>query len=443
MPVFQPNIQKLVATNNVQGLIKATRNLDPEIRRQSVAALGAYKGSNVYTALLKTLRDEERSVRIESIFSLGKLRERSSVKSLEWMLNDRDPVIRMNILWALGQIGGKDIIRPMIHAMGDADKNVRMRSVDTLSRMVKLAIPDLTHAMKGNNPLIRRNVINVLGRSKNRDLVPEIIRSLDDPVTSVRENAIWALGEIGDPRAVPLLERLKNPKAKYSLKQVKEGPHWKTVAQNYEKAGRYEDAASLLEMKGEWDEAGRLRNKEREPNGNGLNQILANSLKLSQETIIRDSVINRSSIGRGETKDSVINRSSTGRGEVRESVINRGSIRKGKVTNSVTNRSKITESTIGDSLVHRVDEKGLGLREGIRTRERDAVPTEGGSDSLLSIRMTGGRQGGGNDESNDSIRSSSPMDQREDTNQMCPHCKKEWKFDFRPSFCPYCAGSIE
>jgi len=404
MPVFQPNIQRLAAANNIEGLIKATEHLDPEMRRMAVAALGGIRDHSAYTALLRTLRDQNKGVRMESIIALGKFKEPSSISSLEWTLKDPDPVVRLNVIWALGQIGGRDVVRPLILSMGDTDKRVRMRAVDTLSNLGKVALPELRKAINGRNQLIRRNVINVLGRSEEIELVPEIIRALDDPVSYVRENAIWALGEISDPRGVPYLERLKTPKAQFSLKKIKEGPNWRKVAENYEKAGRFEDAANLYEMKSEWEEAGRLRNKAKEPSSQGFPQIMTKNLNLSQETIIKDSVISRSSIGEGEARDNVISRSSTGKGNTKDNVINRSSMGTGDGQNSIVGRN-------------RIDDDGLENIE--ETLERDQRRERVRSRSTpIEIKRTS------------------------DGYIICPHCSMELKFDFSPKYCPYCSEKL-
>ena len=41
------------------------------------------------------------------------------------------------------------------------------------------------------------------------EAVPILLEALEDPVPAVRANVCWALGKLGDPRAIePLIERL-------------------------------------------------------------------------------------------------------------------------------------------------------------------------------------------------------------------------------------------
>ncbi len=60
--------------------------------------------------------------------------------------------------------------------------------------------------------------VRSLAAQRTRLATEDLIRRLDDPSVVVREEAVHALGEIGDPASVPaLLERLENPHAHSSL----------------------------------------------------------------------------------------------------------------------------------------------------------------------------------------------------------------------------------
>lgn len=410
MAVFRPNIQRLVASGNVGGLINAAVYNDPDVRRNAIAALGRIKDRQVYKPLIEALQDDFQSVRIEAIIALGRIRDPSFVNSLQWSLNDPDPIVRMNAIWALGQIPGRDVIKPLILSMADSDKKVRIKAVETVASKGDAAVPELRKAIKGRNQLIRQNVINVLGKLKRGDLVQDIIHALDDPIITVRENAIWALGVIGDPIAIPSLEKIDTPRARKSLKHIKEGPHWKTVAENYEKAGRYEDAAVLYETKSEWEEAGRLRNKAKEPiNSHSIPQILANSLNLSQETIIRDSIISRSRIGKGSRANG--------------SVIHRSNVKDGDLEDTLVKRSEVFPDD------ESIDDNG----------KRGDPDDHHDGESLVLEDGTSEESNGDGSESG--IPSDAPT-RTADGYKICPFCGLELTFDRAPNFCPYCAERL-
>ena len=300
MALFRPNVQRLEATGNISSLVRAASHQDPGIRREAVRALGRFRDREVYGPLIRALKDEHGAVRMEAIHAICTIRDPAFATSLLICLKDPDPSVRILAIRTLGSIGSPEVIKPLILSMGDSEKEVRIIAVEVVTSLGEVALPELRKAIRGMNQLVRQNVLNVLAGLKRTDFLQDIIEAVEDPVTTVRENAIWALGVIGDPAAVPCLEKNDCPRARRSLKQIREGQNWRTVAVNYEKAGRYEDAAAVCEMKGEWEEAGRLRKLTRVTSSPfSIPQILANSLNFSQDTIIRDSVINRSTLGKG------------------------------------------------------------------------------------------------------------------------------------------------
>ena len=455
MVVFRPNIPRLVASGNITGLIGATTYSDQEIRRNAVAALGRMRDPIAYRALLNALRDDYRPVRIEAIQALGALGEPSCVNSLQWTLNDPDPTVRIQAIWALRQIGGPDIVKPLILSMADKEKEVRIKAVEAVISIGEAALAELRKAISGRNQLVRQNVINVLGRTKQQKMVPEIIRALDDPAATVRENAVWALGNIGDPRAVPNLEKMRSRRAAKSLRAIKEGPNWKVVVKNYEKAGRFEDAAVIYEMKSQWEEAGRLRNKAKEPasSSQATPQILANNLNLKQETIIKDSVISRSRIGRGETRDSIIHRSRHQGTEKRNEVMDQSpegikgmkerlnlEIRDGSKAGSTEEPFGTSGDDSDNSFLQDSNDAWVDVPE--EEMEIESADGHGSSLNQNSVlnenhepdRTTRLRGGGEGRQTQNGMT--------HDGYKICPFCGMELKFGRSPNFCPYCAEKL-
>lgn len=128
MLLFQPNIQRLVAANNIDGFIRATQHPDAEIRSAAVSAQNRFKNHDVNSALLMTLRDQHKNVRIESIIALGKFKEPSSIHSLEWVL--KDSVISRSTI-GKGATDGSIISRSSMEGGESADSVKTRRSMDT------------------------------------------------------------------------------------------------------------------------------------------------------------------------------------------------------------------------------------------------------------------------------------------------------------------------
>ncbi len=83
MPFFRkPNIEKLKAKNNVEGLIKALRYKDPGVCDSAASAL-AQIGEPAVPALIEALRDENWKVRRSAASALGEIGTLEATKALE------------------------------------------------------------------------------------------------------------------------------------------------------------------------------------------------------------------------------------------------------------------------------------------------------------------------------------------------------------------------
>jgi tetratricopeptide (TPR) repeat protein len=71
----------------------------------------------------------------------------------------------------------------------------------------------LIEKLDEKQPRIRRKVIEVLAKSKSREALPALVKLLGEEKN--KYVVIWALGEIGDPAAIPLLNRLLASADKY------------------------------------------------------------------------------------------------------------------------------------------------------------------------------------------------------------------------------------
>lgn len=125
------------------------------------------------------LRDSERRVRIETSYKLLAL-EKPSISWLIVELKDKDWHMRSSAAFLLANIGNAQSVSPLISALNDESDEVRW------------------------------DVVNALGRLKDRNAVPALIEVLrNEKVDYVRWSAATALGEIGDQRAVePLINAL-------------------------------------------------------------------------------------------------------------------------------------------------------------------------------------------------------------------------------------------
>jgi HEAT repeat protein len=136
--------------------------------------------------------------------------------------------------WALGEIGDPRAIPVLVRAMGSDDVEVRKYATRSLIKFGRKATDALLEALSDNSPEVRHYAVRALGEIRDPRSVEPILAlgdrvdgevylwalgrlgdrrgyeliaaSVADPGRDVRLTAIQALRDLGDERAVPLLE---------------------------------------------------------------------------------------------------------------------------------------------------------------------------------------------------------------------------------------------
>jgi HEAT repeat protein len=81
-----------------------------------------------------------------------------------------------------------------------------VRTLGQLSRRTEVSMGPLIQMLEDKDPRMRGEVLEALGRSKSKQAVTALLKMLDEEMPNYC--LIWAIGEIGDQRAVPYLNRL-------------------------------------------------------------------------------------------------------------------------------------------------------------------------------------------------------------------------------------------
>jgi HEAT repeat protein len=121
---------------------------------------------------------------------------------------DLAPEARHAAVRALGTIGDLAAAPAIARAMGDADAEVRAEAVRAwLALRGQRSAAPVVALVADADPLVRREASAVVGNLRAGDARLELERRLaEDLDSSVRRNAAWALGRIGDPRSRAALE---------------------------------------------------------------------------------------------------------------------------------------------------------------------------------------------------------------------------------------------
>ena len=223
--------------------IAALKDEDWAIREEAATALGTLRDSRAVVPLVSVLRDSDRAVREAAIGALTAIGE-PSVPALGLCLSDpqlgvqeaasavlaviadervldpliaslrnRDWIVRMHAAKALGRIKDSGSIEPLIPLLQDKVKAVREEVTTALAAIGDAAIPSLLEALTHVEWLVRLHAIEALGKTRSPAAVEPLLSVLfNDQDTAIREDAVRALGMIGDPRALDFLQvALKEP----------------------------------------------------------------------------------------------------------------------------------------------------------------------------------------------------------------------------------------
>lgn len=197
---------KIATPTAIAVLIKALDDYDLKVQEQTVDAL-ARAGDKAIGALTAALHAPKQGVRARAAQALGKIQSPKSVNALIAALKDPDATVRAAAAAALGFSNNRQAVEPLIVALRDPDGGVAKEAADALARIGEPARPALARAMAGNHSVAAYLAANALGKQG-----PSAARTVEQAATtpSAQRWAVVALGSMGGPEAVAVLEKLVN-----------------------------------------------------------------------------------------------------------------------------------------------------------------------------------------------------------------------------------------
>jgi HEAT repeat protein len=216
--------------------IAALKDEDWVIREEAATMLGTFRDPRAVEPLVSVLRDGDRAVRDAAIGALLAIGE-PAVTSLGACLSDpvltvqelassvlatladarvlaplvkalASPnwIVRMYAAKALGRIKDSEAVAPLVPLLQDKVKAVREETSTALAAIGEGALSSLLAALTHAEWLVRLHAVEALGKTRSPDAVNPLLSVLfNDQDRAVREDAVRALGQIGDARAVEFL----------------------------------------------------------------------------------------------------------------------------------------------------------------------------------------------------------------------------------------------
>lgn len=206
----------------------------PEWNQASIAQRGqhmfkAYQqdpGEYIEILIFDTLRDDDINVQNAALEALTLVYQKGDrkqlLKQLEKAIKSKDNRDRHDAHWVLANIGKSDpttIVPILIELLNHKEMGTRLNAVKALGEIgSEDAIPILAGLIESGSakrerdrekPEVRQLAVAALGKIGGK-AVPELVRITQNKGSSLRVDAIRALSELGDEKAVqPLLDALK------------------------------------------------------------------------------------------------------------------------------------------------------------------------------------------------------------------------------------------
>lgn len=211
-----PNIEKMQAKRDVNGLIKALSfKKDARIRLEAAKSLGEYGDVPAVEPLIALLQDADENVRKAVVEALGKLRDPRAVSPLITTLKDASWDIRITAIQSLVKINDTRAVEPLIAALREWKNFNALKAVrEALANFGGLAVTPLVAELNSSDVSVRWSAVEVLGRIGDPGAVEPLIAVLhgkkgqelsvnqfifiQPPVEDIsRKAAVEALGKIG------------------------------------------------------------------------------------------------------------------------------------------------------------------------------------------------------------------------------------------------------
>jgi HEAT repeat protein len=122
------------------------------------------------------------------------------------LLNDSEWVVRREAVITLGEMGDERCVEPLVRCLRDGDWQVRDAAVEAIAMIGSPAVDLLLRYIRDYDA--RKSVIKVLGKINDERVLDPLISMLHND--EFKDDATWALAELGQPAVGRLLECLKN-----------------------------------------------------------------------------------------------------------------------------------------------------------------------------------------------------------------------------------------
>ncbi len=121
-------------------------------------------------------------------------------------MSSQNPAVREDMVTLARKVEGEEVVEALMVLLEDPAPAIRVRAIEALAEQgVVEAAPAIAERVEDRDPDVQTAAIEALGRLKDPAGVEALMAIAE---REARVDAIWALGAIGDARALPLLSRM-------------------------------------------------------------------------------------------------------------------------------------------------------------------------------------------------------------------------------------------
>ena len=192
-----------------------------EVRQDAARALGGTRLEEALPYLMVALRDSfwwyERETAVDPLLEAIEHIGFSAVESLLEVLHDPEGTVRKFAAFLLGRIGDERAIQSLEMVMYDMHYEVGQTAAESLARFGEKGLKVLAGALVHPEAWIRQHAVRGLMLSRDKRVVPELVKLLEDPAREVVCGTIQSLGSLGDSRALPALQKIASDRTDREL----------------------------------------------------------------------------------------------------------------------------------------------------------------------------------------------------------------------------------
>lgn len=187
---------------NYELAVKDLQSGERSLTYDAVWRMGNSGDLRVVPLLISAMQvNNDRGFRWNAAKALGKLKDKRAVPSLIELINESNPEVREDVVEALGRIGDKRAVKPLLDMLQKEEEDFILAEIVIAEGLIgidKKEVATLTTLLKKDDPIVKANILLVLGKYGDESSLPIIGKYTSDPSEYVAEAAKRAIGALKD-----------------------------------------------------------------------------------------------------------------------------------------------------------------------------------------------------------------------------------------------------